>query len=94
MKTKEKLHEMYNATSTDDGFGDLETYTNWLEKQLISRIEEIDKLKKANEAQQTESNCNIQHVSGSGCDHNFKEIFCESVFECEKCGKLNFVPAD
>lgn len=43
---KNYLHEMYNATSTDDGKGDLETYENWLERQLISRIEIIEQLSK------------------------------------------------
>lgn len=46
--TKENLHEMYNATSTDDGNGDIETYENWLERQLISRIETIKELKRVN----------------------------------------------
>ncbi len=43
---KQMLYNMYNATSTDDGTGndELETYENWLERQLISRIEKIEKL--------------------------------------------------
>lgn len=34
------LHEMYNATSTDnpEGSDELETYESWLEKQLLHRI--------------------------------------------------------
>ena len=44
MKDKNYLYEMYNATSTDDGKGDLETYKNWLERQLLSRIERLEQL--------------------------------------------------
>ena len=36
--TKEYLHNMYNATSTDDGSGDIESYESWLIRQLISRL--------------------------------------------------------
>lgn len=36
---------MYNATSTEDENGDLETYENWLERQLISRIERLEQLR-------------------------------------------------
>jgi hypothetical protein len=41
---KQYLYNMYNSTSTDDGNGDLETYENWLERQLISRIERLEQL--------------------------------------------------
>ena len=43
---KQMLYNMYNATSTDDGTGsdELETYENWLERQLLSRIEKIEQL--------------------------------------------------
>ena len=43
-RDKQYLHNMYNATSTDDGKDDLETYENWLEKQLLSRIRKIELL--------------------------------------------------
>lgn len=43
-KRKEYLYEMYNATSTDDGKGGLETYENWLERQLLSRIDKVKAL--------------------------------------------------
>ena len=46
MKDKKYLHQMYNATSTDDGNGDLESYENWLERQLLSRIETIEEMEK------------------------------------------------
>jgi|TARA_R110002167_G_scaffold360406_1_gene578044 hypothetical protein len=42
-KDRDYLHVMYNATSEDDGSGDIETYEFWLEKQLLSRIEEMEK---------------------------------------------------
>lgn len=41
---KEYLYNMYNATSTDDGSGDLETYEHWLERQLISRIKKLEQI--------------------------------------------------
>lgn len=41
---KEYLHNAYNATSTGDENGELETYENWLEKQLISKMKRIDEL--------------------------------------------------
>lgn len=42
---KHYLHEMYNATSTEHpkGSDKIETYQHWLERQLLSRIELIDK---------------------------------------------------
>lgn len=43
---KQYLYNAYNATSTDDGKGDIETYESWLERQLISRIKKIDELEK------------------------------------------------
>lgn len=44
MKDQQYLYNAYNATSTDDGKGNLETYENWLERQLLSRIEKLDKI--------------------------------------------------
>ena len=41
---KQRLYNMYNATSTDDGNGDIETYENWLERQLLSRIDKYEDL--------------------------------------------------
>jgi hypothetical protein len=46
-----KLIEMYNATSTDDGTGEIEEYQVWLERQLLFRINGIDELKKDIKAQ-------------------------------------------
>lgn len=43
-KDRDYLIEMYNATCTDDGRGGIETYNDWLEKQLISRIESLEKV--------------------------------------------------
>ena len=43
---------MYNATSKDDGKGDLETYENWLERQLLTRIERLEQLDLHNVSQQ------------------------------------------
>lgn len=46
MKDRNYLISMYNATSTEDAEGsdELETYEDWLERQLLSRIETIEKL--------------------------------------------------
>lgn len=44
MKNRQYLHEMYNATITDDGKGNLETYENWLERQLLARIDKLEQL--------------------------------------------------
>lgn len=44
MKDKNYLYNMFNATATDDGNGDIETYENWLERQLLSRIERLEQL--------------------------------------------------
>ncbi len=38
----QKLIDAYNATSTDDGHGEIETTEAWLERQLISRIRTIE----------------------------------------------------
>ncbi|WP_435135755.1 hypothetical protein [Formosa sp. A9] len=44
MKDKNYLYNMFNATATDDGKGDIETYENWLERQLLERIERLEQL--------------------------------------------------
>ena len=44
MKNKEYLHNMFNGTCTDDGNGDIETYENWLERQLLARIDRLEQL--------------------------------------------------
>ena len=43
---RNRLINMYNGTSTDNGMGELETYEQWLERQLLSRIERIDVTKR------------------------------------------------
>jgi len=44
MKNRQDIIEAYNATSTDDGNGEIETYENWLERQLIHRVEMYNNL--------------------------------------------------
>lgn len=44
MKDKNYLHNAFNATATDDGHGDIETYENWLERQLLARIQKLEEL--------------------------------------------------
>lgn len=39
----QKLINAYNATSTDDGHGEIETIEAWLERQLIGRMQEIER---------------------------------------------------
>jgi hypothetical protein len=51
-RDKEYLYNAFNATSTDDGKGGIESYENWLERQLINRMEHIDELEQANGAKQ------------------------------------------
>ena len=65
MKDKQYLYNWYNATSTDDGTGEIETYENWLERQLISRIEKLETLEKANEQHSERRQLTIPDVSGS-----------------------------
>lgn len=36
------LHNAYNATSTTNDIGELESYKEWLERQLLSRIKEMN----------------------------------------------------
>lgn len=60
---KQYLYNAYNATSTGDENGELETYENWLERQLLSRIKRLDEMEKVNGANAKNSNCNIPHVS-------------------------------
>lgn len=49
VKDKFYLYEMFNATSTDDGKGNIETYENWLERQLLMRIKVIEETNINNE---------------------------------------------
>jgi hypothetical protein len=44
MKDKNYLYNMYNATSTRDENGKLESYADWLVKQLLARIERLEQL--------------------------------------------------
>jgi len=67
MKDKQYLYTMYNATSTDDGTGELETYENWLERQLLSRIEKLEALEKANGQESEQRQLTIPDVSISVC---------------------------
>ena len=41
---KQWLYNTFNATSTGDGQGSIETYENWLERQLLSRIDRLKEL--------------------------------------------------
>ena len=45
-RDKQYLHNFYNATSTADENDpeEIETYENWLERQLLSRLDKIDEL--------------------------------------------------
>lgn len=51
MKDKNYLYNMYNATSTGDENDELESYENWLERQLLARVERLEQF-------------DIQRVSG------------------------------
>ena len=71
---KQYLYNMYNATSTDDGNGDLETYESWLESQLISRIERLEQLDLAN-------------VSKSFCECDKPQPNYPEMVWCDNCTK-------
>ena len=44
-KDRSYLVNLYNATSIDDGKGDIETYEAWLERQLLFRIKQVENFK-------------------------------------------------
>jgi hypothetical protein len=59
------LINWYNATSTDDGTGELETYENLLERQLISRINKITELEnniKSSDSEKPENNERLEQT--------------------------------
>ena len=65
---KEWLYNAFNGTSTDDGQGDIETYENWLERQLLSRIEKLK------EYEDDDKNFLLEHV--------FEKMDVIAHFEC------------
>lgn len=74
---KQYLYDMYNATSTEDENGDLETYENWLERQLISRIENLELLR--------------QPLVSGECEHPYHAVLGDGEMQpakCLKCGKV------
>ena len=73
MKDAHWLHEMYNATSTDDGTGrdEIETYENWLERQLLSRIKKLETIEKATAATQPPQ---PKQPKASACPFKFKNM--------------------
>ena len=86
---KQMLHNMYNATSTDDGTGNdkLETYENWLERQLLSRIEKIEQLDLHSVSQQREllSWMKENHHLGK-TEEQINELLLDYNFEQLNCG--------
>jgi hypothetical protein len=72
---KNYLINMYNATSTDDGNGEIETYEAWLEKQLIIRIEKIETLEREQKLIETPTNAPLVDVSKS--EGSAKTTVCE-----------------
>lgn len=88
MKDKQYLYTMYNATSTDDGTGEIETYENWLERQLLSRIEKLEALEKANGQESEQRQLTIPGVSGMVCSTpELQPIECERWRGCYDCPK-------
>lgn len=43
---KQGLYNAYNGTSVADENGEIESYVNWLERQLISRINKLEEIEK------------------------------------------------
>ena len=55
---------MYNATSTANEHDELETYEAWLERQLLSRIDKLEKISD----EEKEAACLVECIS---CDKHF-----------------------
>jgi hypothetical protein len=75
---KQYLYNAYNATSTDDGHGDIETYENWLERQLISRMKTIDEFN--SEEAITDRNTKVVSSFMEHCKNEWSKIP-EKMFE-------------
>ena len=100
---KQMLYNMYNATSTDNGAGndELETYENWLERQLLSRIEKIKQLDSHN----VSGNCQIhaimhydkliktklQRTFEPLQDHGTHADFCDKINNLREEAKSNYL---
>ena len=87
---KEYLYNFYNATSTDDGTGEIETYESWLERQLISRLKRIDELEKfiPNELKGVSNNELTQEVCDA-CESKYTvKMPCGTIY-CYDCHTFN-----
>ena len=82
MKDKNYLYEMYNATSTDDGNGDLETYENWLERQLLARIERLEQL-------DLQRVTHSSLINNDGSCHTITDGYTTWSKKCTQCKKLS-----
>lgn len=81
------LHNIYNATSIDNGTGEIETYKNWLERQFISRLKHIDELEKnlPNESKTINRNEQKEKVNS----YTELDIVDETVVpKCRLCGQI------
>lgn len=85
MKDKQYLYTMYTATRTDYGTGEIETYENWLERQLLSRIEKLGALEQANGQESEKRQLTIPDVSNSVCSCKKKSKYQTDSGICVKC---------
>lgn len=76
MKDREKLTDMYNATSIQYADGAVENYQVWLERQLLARLKALDLLSevwielRGNQGLfvlAAEKNCRVKFDDGSVC---------------------------
>lgn len=84
---KEYLYNAYNATSTDDGNGEIETYENWLERQLLYRITVIEEkekeVKRLEDLLKTQNEVQIDILADKALKNNENNKLKERVKELE-----------
>jgi hypothetical protein len=100
MENRNYLIEMYNATSTEDAQGEIETYEAWLERQLLYRIDLIrqykENLSEVKTIIETPTNAPLVDVSKSEgdereatvCEHKYDDVsivFATVKVYCHKC---------
>lgn len=76
MKDRNNLIGMYNATSTHDGKGGIETYESWLERQLLSRIEKLESLQPKSKTKEE-----VREIFDTIVDHDYNGYTKESILK-------------
>ncbi|MEQ3501102.1 hypothetical protein ABMY20_15210 [Tenacibaculum sp. SSH1-16] len=83
---KQYLYNAYNATSTGNENDELETYENWLERQLISRLKKIDEMEvKLNQSKKPwsfcetpQEKCTMNYCDDNGCQNRKRHLVNET----------------